>query len=80
MQLITEMPYIIATMGLRSRFSSKVGLALMSARSALIDITTAGVCSGMYLMMHVGRLSLNAPWIIPTSRPLTVTGAPESPG
>ena len=44
------------------------------------DITTAGVCSGMYLMMQVGRLSLNAPWIIPTSRLLTVTGAPESPG
>ena len=33
MQLITEKPYIIAAIGLRSRFSSKVGLPLMSAMS-----------------------------------------------
>ena len=42
-------------------------MVLTSARIALNDWTTAGVCSGMYLMMQVGRLSLNAPWIIPTS-------------
>lgn len=55
-------------------------MALMSPRIALKDWTTAGVCNGMYLTMHVGKLSLNAPWIIPTSSLLTVTGAPESPG
>ena len=31
-------------------------------------------------MTQVGRSSLNAPWIMPTSRLSTVTGAPESPG
>ncbi|EUA24473.1 hypothetical protein I552_3269 [Mycobacterium xenopi 3993] len=43
----------------------------------MIDTTTAGVCSGMYLMMQPGRFSLNAPWIIPTSMPLAVTGPPN---
>ena len=52
----------------------------MSASIVLIDIVTAGVCSGMYLTTQVGRSSLNAPWIMPTSRLSTVTGAPESPG
>ena len=55
-------------------------LAVMSASTALIDMVTAGVCSGMNLTMQVGRSSVNAPWIMPTSRLLTVTGAPESPG
>ena len=44
------------------------------------DITTAGVCSGMYLVTQVGRLSLNAPWIIPTNRLSTVTGRPGVAG
>ncbi len=43
-------------------------------------MVTAGVCSGMNLTMQVGRSSLKAPWIMPTSLLLTVTGAPESPG
>ncbi len=54
--------------------------ATMSANCVLNDMFTAGVCSGMYLMMQVGSSSENAPWIMPTSRLLTVTGAPESPG
>ena len=54
--------------------------AVMSARIELIDIVTAGVCSGMYCVTHVGRSSLKAPWIIPTNWLSTVTGAPESPG
>src|SRR6185295_1435460 len=54
--------------------------AVMSASCALIDMATAGVCSGMYFTTHVGRSSAKAPWIMPTSRLLTVTGAPESPG
>ena len=55
-------------------------LAVMSASCGLIDMFTAGVCSGMNLMMQVGSSSVKAPWIMPTSRLLTVTGAPESPG
>ena len=55
-------------------------LATMSASWVLIDMATAGVCNGMYLMMQVGSSSAKAPWIMPTSRLLTVTGAPESPG
>src|SRR5690606_14325414 len=55
-------------------------LALMSASWVLNEMVTAGVCSGMNLTTHVGNTSLNAPWIMPTSRLFTVTGAPESPG
>ena len=55
-------------------------LAVMSASCVLNDMVTAGVCSGMNLTTHVGNSSLNAPWIMPTSRLFTVTGAPESPG
>ena len=52
-------------------------LATMSASWVLIDIVTAGVCNGMYLMTHVGRSSVNAPCSMPTSLLFTVTGAPE---
>jgi hypothetical protein len=48
--------------------------------TAFIDIVTAGVCNGMNLTMQVGRSSVKAPWIMPASLLLTVTGAPESPG
>ena len=34
----------------------------------------------MNLITQVGSSSVNAPWIMPTSLLLTVTGAPESPG
>ena len=35
--------------------------------TAFIDKITAGVCNGMNLAMQVGRSSVKAPWIVPTS-------------
>jgi hypothetical protein len=54
-----------------------VGHQATSPITAFVDIVTTGVCNGMNLTMQVGRSSVKAPWIMPTShRCSRVSGLP----